>query len=255
MPRSVRRLALLLPALLWMLPALGGDAGTPINIVTGDLPPFAIEGQPARPGLLVAVVAQVMRRAGTPAKVTFYPWARAIALTQHQPRTAILPLTRTPEREDQYAWLMKLDTQHFVFINRKRDTPVTSIEQARKLRIALLRGSPNLAQLQRRGFADANIVQATRVEDMLRLLERGIVDAIYGGDVINMEKVRTSGRDPTGFQVGMLVESADIWLAGGKDFDEREQAAWRQAYEAMIKDGTVARLYREYKVPLLERAP
>jgi polar amino acid transport system substrate-binding protein len=248
---ATRRLVLQLSAMLLALPQPRANAADPaVQVVTGELPPFAIEGQPGRPGLLVEVVEQVLRRAGTPFNVTFYPWARAVALPQHQPRTAILPLTRTPEREAHYAWLLKLDTQRFVFINRKDDAPITSLEQARKLRIVLLRGSPNLAQLQRRGFSDANIAQVTRVEDMLRMVDRGMVDALYGGDVINLEKIRSTGRDPARFQVGLLVESADVWLGGSKDFDERELAAWRHAYDAMAKDGTLARLYKAYQVPL-----
>lgn len=242
--------------MLTLLPcahAAGPDAGSgsavPLQIVTGDLPPYAIEGQPQRPGLHVEVVEQVLRRAGTQVKAGFYPWARAIALTRQAQHTAILPLTRTPEREAHFTWLMKLDTQHFVFINRHGDTPVTSLEQARKLRIAVLRGSPNLAQLLNRQFAETQIVQATKVEDMVRMLERGIVDALYGGNVINMEKIRASGRNPASFQTGMLVESADMWLAGGQGFSDSEQAAWRQAYDAMAKDGTLARLYRSYGLP------
>ncbi|CAN7475116.1 transporter substrate-binding domain-containing protein [Pseudoduganella sp. LjRoot289] len=246
-----RRLAcyLLLLPLLCAQAARASDAA-PLQIVTGDLPPFAIEGQPQRPGLHVEIVEQLLRRAGSPAKVGFYPWARAIALTQHTPRTAIVPLTRTPEREAHFTWLMKLDTQHFVFINRAGAPPVGSLEQARKLRIVVLRGSPNLAQLMNRQFTEAQIVQVAKVEDMIKMVERGVVDALYGGNVINMEKIRSSGRNPADFQVGMLVESADMWLAGGKDFGDAGQAAWQRAYDAMLKDGTLARLYRSYGVAL-----
>ncbi|KQW93991.1 hypothetical protein ASC94_15725 [Massilia sp. Root418] len=243
-----RRQAMLAMMLL-CAPLARAQVAAPLQIVTGDLPPYAIEGQPQRPGLHVEVVEQVLRRAGHPAKVGFYPWARAIALTKHTPHTAILPLTRTPEREPHFTWLMKLDTQHFVFINRQADTPVASLEQARKLRIAVLRGSPNLDQLLNRQFSESQIVQATKVEDMVRLLERGMVDAVYGGNVINMEKIRASGRNPASFQIGMLVESADMWLAGGAGFSETEQAAWRQAYDAMLRDGSLARIYRSYGLP------
>jgi polar amino acid transport system substrate-binding protein len=244
--RWVTRRQAMLAMMLLCAQATASETAAPLQVVTGDLPPYAIEGQPQRPGLHVEVVEQVLRRAGSPVKVGFYPWARAIALATHTPHTAILPLTRTPEREPNFTWLMKLDTQHFVFINRHGEAPVTSLEQARKLRIVVLRGSPNLAQLLNRQFAEAQIVQATKVEDMLRLLERGVVDALYGGNVINMEKIRASGRNPASFQIGMLVESADMWLAGGPGFGDSEQAAWRQAYDAMARDGSLARIYRSY---------
>lgn len=247
--RTVLAMWLLLPLLLGTLPAQADEAAR-LSIVTGDLPPYAIEGQPQHPGLHVEVVEQLLKRTGNPVKVSFYPWARAIALAQHGPHTAILPLTRTPEREAQYTWLVKLDTQHFVFINRQGDKPITTLEQARKLRIVVLRGSPNLAQLLGRQFNEAQIVQATKLEDMVRMVERGIVDALYGGNVINMEKIRATGRNPASFQTGILVESADMWLAGGKDFGEHEAGAWRLAYEAMAKDGALLRIYRSYGLPM-----
>ncbi|SFV01708.1 substrate-binding periplasmic protein [Pseudoduganella namucuonensis] len=246
-------------SLLWLVMAFvlgfarlthAADAPQALQIVTADLPPFAIEGNPNRPGLHVEIVEQVLQRAGQPVKAAFYPWVRAIAITKHTPRTAILPLTRTPEREPHYKWLMKLDTQHFVFINRSEDAPITTLEQARKLQIVILRGSPNLAQLLNRQFAETQIIQVARVEEMLRAVERGLADALYGGDVINMAKIRSSGRNPANFRIGMRVESADMWLAGGKGFDEAEQLAWQQAYDSMAKDGTLARLYRVYQVPM-----
>ena len=246
---SCRR-ALLLALLVCGRPAWAGEAALPLQIVTADLPPFAIAGHPARPGLHVEVIEEVLRRAGSPAKVGFYPWARAIALPRVTARTAVLPLTRTAEREHQFTWLLKLDTQQFVFINRHGDKPVASLEQARKLRIVVLRGSPNLEQLTRREFDPSNILQATSVEDMVKLVERGIADALYGSSAINLEKIRSSGRDAAAFQVGMAVESADIWLAGGKGFKPGEAAAWQQAYDAMAKDGALARIYRTYNMPL-----
>lgn len=96
----------------------------------------------------------------------------------------------------------------------------------------MLRGSPNLPQLLGRQFSEQRVAQGTRLDDMLRILDRGMVDAIYGGAAINMEKIRRSGRDLADHQVGMTVETADIWLGDGRGFSEAERLAWRQAYDA-----------------------
>ena len=223
-------------------------AAVPLRIVSGDLPPFAIEGQPGRPGVLVELVEELVRRAGHSVKVEFYPWARAMQKASAQPRVAILPLTRTPEREPHYQWLLKLYVQHFVFINRAGRPPVSSLEQARRLKLTVLRASPNLAQLQRHGFKDELVLQAHSVEDMLRQLERGHVDAIYGGDVINMDKVRGSGRDPAQFQVGMELESGEVWLAASAGVDAAELARLQQARHAMLQDGSIERLFKAYGI-------
>ncbi|QPF71587.1 transporter substrate-binding domain-containing protein [Roseateles sp. DAIF2] len=251
MPSRISRRHLL-RLLLLLAPALPAAATPPLaglRVVSGDLPPFAIEGQPQRPGVLVEVVEELLRRAGpSPQRVEIYPWARAMQMAANNPRVAILPLTRTPEREPRYQWLLKLYVQHFVFINRGGQPPVSTLEQARGLRLTVLRASPNLAQLQRHGFDARQVVLANSVEDMLRLLERGHVDALYGGDVVNMDKVRSSGRDPAQFQVGLELEAGEVWLATSSGVEDTERARLQELYQAMLRDGSVERLFRAYGI-------
>lgn len=247
---SRRTQALHLLALLLALPPSTATSQplAPLRVVTGDLPPFAVDAQPDRPGVLVELVELLLRRCGQPGRVEFFPWARALATASNQPRVAILPLTRTPEREPQFQWLLKLYVQHFVFINRVGQPPVASPEQARQLRLVVLRGSPNLAQLQRNGFNIGQVAQASSVDDMLRMLDRGVVDAIYGGDVINMDKVRSSGRDAAAYQVGLPLESGEVWLAASGGFSDAEQQQLKEAHQALLREGAVERLFRAYGI-------
>lgn len=201
-----------------------------LAVVTGNLPPFAVEGNAAEPGMLVELTEALMAQAGWPVKVQFYPWARAMQTALHQPRTLILPLTRTPEREPHYQWVVRLYVQRFVFITRQGTPKVTQLAQAQGLRVVVLRGSPNVAQLQLHGFAEERITQATTVVDMLRMLELGMVDAIYGGDLVNLSAAVQSGRDPTRFELGLLLESGDVWLAASSGVTEAETQRLQAAH-------------------------
>lgn len=220
----------------------------PLRVVSGDLPPFAIEGQPQRPGVLAELVEELMRRCGQALQVEFYPWARAVQMAAQQPRVAILPLTRTPEREGAYQWLLKLYVQRFVFINLAGRAPIQRAEQARQQRIAVLRASANLALLQRHRFSDTQVVQASSVGDMLRLLERGHVDAVYGSELIILDKIRSSGRDPARFQVGLELEAGEVWLAAGSGVEAAERARMLEVQQAMLRDGSIERLFRAYGI-------
>lgn len=240
-----RRRLLLLACALGAPGARAADIA-PLRVVTGDLPPFAVEGQPGRRGVLVDLVELLLKRCGQPTTVEYFPWNRALTMASSQPRIAILPLTRTPEREPQFQWLVKLYVQHFVFINRTGQPPITDLARAKALRITVLRGSPNPGQLSRHGFDEARVLQSSSVEDMLRMLERGVVDAIYGGDVVNMDKVRSSGRDAAAFQVGMTLESGDVWLAAQGGFSDAEKAALEQAHRSLLREGLVEQLFRSY---------
>lgn len=62
-------------------------------------------------------ITKLMREAelGRP-EFKVYPWKRALYLANKQPRTLIMPLSRTPEREEDYFWLRVLrETRFSVF--------------------------------------------------------------------------------------------------------------------------------------------
>jgi len=228
--------------------AKAADASAPYRIVSGDLRPFAAENHPEAPGMLVELVELMASRTQHPVKVMFYPWVRAVSIAQGEPRCAILPLTRTPEREAKYQWLVRLYPQRFAFITPTAKKAVNNVDDARKLKIVVLRGSPNVAQLLSHQIDTTNIVEESSVEMMLKDIDNGIADAIYGGDVINMETVRATGRKVQDYHVGMVLESGDIWLAASSGFTQPEIDALREAYKALKNDGTYNRLLKKYGI-------
>lgn len=242
-----RRRLLIASASPLLMPMAADAQPAPLQLVSGHLPPFAIETEDARRGALVELVEAVMARAGWRQRVEFYPWARAMLMAGSQPRTLILPLTRTPEREAQFQWLLRLDVQHFAFLTRPDQALVRDFEQARRLRLVVLRGSPNRAQLLRHGVAEAQIREAATVEDMHRMLELDMVDAVFGGTVINSRQARDSGRPADWLRAGMVLESGDMWLAAGSGVSEAEQRLLLAAQQGLQADGTLAQLLRQYE--------
>lgn len=245
-----RRVALAtLPALIWpgaALPARSATAGPAPTLVTSELPPIAMPGKAGQRGVLVDLVEAMLVQAGMAAAPEFYPWARAMLLAQQRPRTLILPLNRTEERESSFQWLVKLYTQRFSFLTLAGRPRVERPEQLDQLRIASLRGSSNLDSLQRQGVQTSQIYAATSVADMQRALERGLVDALYGSELIHVDAWRRSGRDAGLLRSGLSLASADVWLAAQGGITDAEQARLQQAHEALLADGRVERLFRRY---------
>lgn len=223
-------------------------ATEPAHLVTGELPPWTLQGEPGQRGVLLDLVETLLERANMPLRAEFYPWARAMLLASERPRTLILPLNRTPDREAKYQWLVKLYSQRFVFMTLAGKPRVEMPEQLRELRISGLRGSSNLGRLQQQGLPADHIYQAASIGDMHRALERGIVDAVYGSELIHTDAWRRSGRDPNQLQVGLTLESADIWLAAQGGITDAELARLREQHEAMLNDGSIERLFRRYGI-------
>ena len=230
--------------------ALQGRADTlaPYQIVSGNLPPFTVEAGPNAPGALGVLVREMAERLGEAPPIQFYPWTRALSMVGTQPRTLILPLTRTAEREANYRWLVKLYRQQFVFI-ALRGTAVNldTLDVLRDLRIAVLRGSPNEGHLLGRNFKQ--VVPANSVLDMARMLERGMADAIYGGDAINLAVLAEYGIPRAQLQLSKPLDYGEIWLGGSLDIPESEALLWQNAMKQLVRDGVVRRTLARYGLP------
>lgn len=224
------------------------DTLAPYQIVSGNLPPFTAEAGPSSPGALGALVRDMAKRLGNPSPIQFYPWSRALSMVGTQPRTLILPLTRTAEREANYRWLVKLYRQQFVFI-ALRGTPVKldSLDALREMRVAVLRGSPNEGQLSSRNFT--HIVPANSVQDMARMLERDMADAIYGGDAINLAVLAESGLRRSQLKVSKPLDYGEIWLGGSLDIPESEALLWQNTMKQLVREGVVRRTLARYGLP------
>jgi polar amino acid transport system substrate-binding protein len=167
-------------------------------------------------------------------------------MASEQPRTLIVPLNRTPEREARFQWLVKLYAQRFAFLTLAGRPKVESLAQVKRLRVGGLRGSSNLDTLQQQGIHRDRIYAAASVTDMLRALERGLIDAVYGSELIHADAWRRGGRNPALLQTGLMLESADVWLAAQGGITEAEQTRLQQAHDALLADGSVDRLFKRY---------
>ena len=229
-----------------VLPATGGELAA-LRVVAADLPPFSVASGSGTPGALVEIVELLAATAGVATKVEFVPWKRATVLPQSGKRIAIFPLTRTPERERQYRWLVKLFKQDFVLVARRSSAlPLDDTDAMRGRRILVLRGSPHLKYLQEQGFK--LVTEATSVEDMQRMLVAGMADAIYGSEAINRAILGRTHRTMAEFTFSAPLNSGDIWLGGSLDFSDADAKALRSALDKVIADGRYQAILQRYQL-------
>src|SRR4051794_34717540 len=80
-----------------------------VTVLGNDSMPYCglLNGKPA--GMAVDILNTVTRNGGPTFKFDFSaPWSRSQVLVHEQPGTAIIPLTRTSEREPKYKWIAEL---------------------------------------------------------------------------------------------------------------------------------------------------
>lgn len=222
-----------------ILPAFAG----PLRVVTSDLPPLSVEHGGRQQGALVDIVAEVARRAGVPIQIQFVPWKRALFLVAAVPDTAIFPLTRTAQRENSYRWITPLHYEKFVFIGEEGRAPVEDTAALRSRPVAILRGSVQIENLKKLGYTQ--LIETTTVQGGLRLVKLGIADAVFGDQDIISGTAHTYFPDMQ-ITISKPVTTAETWLGGSPDMDDATAARLQAAMKAVVKDGTYARLLKNY---------
>lgn len=211
--------------------------------VAGDLPPFAWRAADGARGYAHELVLMLAQHMGRSTQVSYYPWARAVQLTERSDRVGIFPLARTPDREKRFQWLVPLTTVRYVFI-----TPATarrlSLDDLRTVRVGVLRGSPIVRNLRAESFT--TIVEGKDYRDLLRMLVGGSLDAVYAGAPMMDAAMVEYGYTRQQFMTHHSLGEARLYVAASLGLAPEEAQLWRKAYQQLEDDGSVERLRRRY---------
>ena len=165
-------------------------------------------------------------------------------MVARQPRTLITPLSRLPEREDHFRWLVKVRKQKYVFIAPHGKLDLSEPAKLINARIAVLRASQHRSVLQGEGFT--NIAECATVKECVHMVKTGLADAGYGSDDLARSAINNDGNKESDFDISPVFRLGEVWLASSLDVTEDEARKWRAAMDALRADGTVARILRKY---------
>ena len=237
---------LLVAFLLITSPAVAAE----LRLVTGELPPYAFHvppptvaeaGEPR--GLVYEVVREIAWRIGHSGTVEFWPWTHAQEMAMTQPDIGILALTRSPEREDKYRWLVNVVTDDLVLVGGA-GVDVNDLAAVKDRPIGVLRRSGAEALLREHGFsriqpATEEWINAQRMKDRL-------IDAWLAPRLMVLYAYREVGGDVSTLSIGQVVRRSEIWLAASKDVSDQEAARWQSGFEQLRADGTYDAILARY---------
>jgi polar amino acid transport system substrate-binding protein len=243
----MRRLILTLAAALALVPARAAE----MRLLAAELPPYTFQIPSASvsefpgpgQGVVYEIVQEMAKRVGHTGSIEFMPWAAAQHIAMTEPNVGILALTRTPERDPQYTWLVKVLTDDLILVGGL-GVDVSSLDKVRNRPVGVLLRSGAEALLKQKGFTRIEAAPEEWI-NARRLRERRI-DAWLAPRLMVIYAYREVGGDPSTLSIGEIVRPSEIWLAGSKTLPEAEVAKWRQAFEAMRIDGTYERIVGRY---------
>ena len=221
---------------------LTATVGRANEIVAVDYAPLMIKDG-GLPGLSIEIIKLAEKRLGVESPVTFMPFPRAIKAVKRRQGTLHPALYRNPQRENEYVWVAKYHVVSNVFLTV--GSPVNSLEEARRLKkIGVEEKTAMDLFLTSRGFDNLERTNQARVN--ASKLAAGRIDAWFLTDILALWTWKQMGMDET-LTVGQPISSSDVYIVAGKDFSENMTQKYRDTIEAMLADGTVARIIEKYQ--------
>lgn len=232
--------ALTAAVVLWsaIAPAQAGD----VRVLTSDFPPLT-DSAGARKGLLHDVVAEMAKVLKAPVKVEFVDWSEAQAIAKKEPNVLLFPMTRTPKREPDYEWVVKIFDMDRSFATKPGAPAVDTVEQAGKLKaVGVLAKSASVAFLRDKGLT--NTVEMPSPLELMQALKDGKVDAVYQPNPFSKTEWRKIAADAPVF--GKPIEVNAAYVAASKPSPAINIEEWRAAFEVLQQDGTFEKLLKDY---------
>lgn len=245
----------------WVV-TLAGSAcagGLPaVDVYLSQSPPLTVleptdqEGNNGVSGIVGEVTVKAAALAGYVLHAQALPWARSQRIVQSGENQLIIPLSRTPDREDKYTWIAPVMTMDRAFFSL--DKQVETYEQARQsyARVAVGMGSAQEQMLRDQGFSNQQIYPLKIGENPAQMLLLGRVDAWFNG--VPETRYFWSQISDRPLRVSPALMKSDLYLACSKICDPAMVDDLRKAINALRDDGTIKRITEAYLAKIAAQA-
>ncbi len=218
-----------------------------IKVLANESMPFcgAVDGKPA--GMAVEILNAATREGGPSFSFDFsMPWPRAQAQTHEQTNLAIIPFTRTPEREANYKWIAELFPYHVHLVTIGRTAPLQSIAEAKDLDVGVLNGSSAVPLITKLGFTKLQVVANDDIN--VRKISAGHLGAWVVSQYVDKYLYTKIGQDPAQLQYGPdLGDDYHIYIAADVAFSDADAKSITDAVDRVRASGELLRILQKYR--------
>lgn len=220
-----------------------------LNVVTEEWAPYNYAEGGVVKGWSVEVVQALARALQVQINIQLLPSMRTIVALDNQPRTLMITMLRTPEREARYKWIGPLGDGSIYFYKRKGSPlEINNLEDAKRVPLICTRHAGlAVSRLRAAGFANLNAsaVSGRAVYEMLLL---GRCDLAVSDSPLGVSHaLKQMGFPPDALvQTPVKILSLPLFIACSKDIPDAEIARWQAALDAMKRSGAFQAILRKY---------
>lgn len=224
-----------------------------ISVVAENFPPFGFENENGEiTGISTDILQGIIKITDIKIKgeIELMPWKRAYLMLQQQPDFLLYTVTGTPQRMPKFKWIGPIaDRTIHLWKLKKAKFKLTSLEDAKSYRIAGRRGVAAVETLiNEKGFNKNNFLIVDEEKQMPLLLRKKRVDLIIMLDWALYRECRNQNINSNLFEPAVIMDDRyKYFFALNAKTDDEIWIKMQFAFEEMLKNGEVERIYKKYK--------
>ena len=190
-----------------------------LQILTEHLPPYQMTVDGKVKGFATEVIRNAMSHTNIDYSIKIFPWTRAYHMAINNKNSCIYSIARTPARENLFQWTQAIATTDSTLIGLRdnKTIAITSLEQAKQYKIAVIRDDVTHQLLLEKGFVEAeNLYVVNNSSSLLKLLvQRTSIDLIFADFMTVKYRALHDDIDPSIFipYLNLNDKPLDFYLA------------------------------------------
>lgn len=217
-----------------------------LQILTEEWPPVSFSNNGKPDGLGVEIVREILKRVNTPDTIKIYPWARAWNMVITEPNIVLFTVTRTEEREKLLTMIgpVAIGTTNF-YAKKGSGITIHNLEDAKKAKlIGVYRSAVEEQILTKENFTNLDVT--TLPSQSAQKLMIGRIDLWCNANLTAGSILKEAGYSIDDVESVYTIMENHLYIAMSKGTPEDVANQWKDALEAIKKDGTFARIYNKW---------
>ena len=239
----------LVPLLLWGAPTSQADTKQPLMFIKArcsEWRPFVYEDKGQLKGPAYEIALKVLKRSQYPFDYQLHPWARVYHDALNEQDFLVACIGRTPKREKLFHWIGPISkgVEINFFKLSKNPIKITSLSQAKELKVGAMRGTYNYDFLEMNGFKDKDIHQSVKSEQLLNMLINQRYDLVISDEKQLQSEAKKLNVNPDVFEKVFFAFTVTNNMAFSKNTSEYIVKRFKRAYSDLEREGEFEGLLR-----------
>lgn len=195
----------------------------------------------------------LITQADLQATVEHMPWARAVYEVTNHPDVVLLSVLKTAKRQNQFQWLGRIHSAKasLMSLESRKDIQITSIEQAKQLRVGTIRGYGSATYLQDNGFIEhSNLTLVANSAQLWTMLFKKRIDLVLSNPSTAKYEIMNADLSANGFKSIYQIDalSVDLQMATGKMTSEPVVNKLKAGIETLKASGEYSRIMQKWSL-------